>query len=252
MNQDTIPNDRVTLVTWLRSVAYSVSFIVWCIIACLGFVPLLAKGSWTKYAIRWWCMGIVWLGRHVGGIGCNVEGLEHLPKDACIVACQHQSSYETFRIFVELPNPVLVLKRELIRIPFIGWYMNRGGMVSIDRSSGTTSMRKTMRAAKAALAAGRHVVIFPEGTRAPQGTVLPFRAGIAALYLYCQVPVIPVALDSGFFWGKTRLLKRPGAITMRYLPALAAGLDKDAMLAALRAAIETAARSLPGWRPPKT
>lgn len=239
---------RVGPATWIRSALYALAFSVWAVIACLGQVPLLLRRAWTPLAIYIWNAGNVLLARVVGGVGCRVEGLEHLPTEPCIVASQHQSSYETFRVFVDLNNPVLVLKQELIRIPFIGWYMLRGGMVGIDRKAGAAAMRKTMRAAKAALASGRHVVIFPEGTRAPPGTILPFRPGIAALYLHCNVPVIPVALDSGWFWGKTRLLKRPGQITVRFLPALPAGLGKDEMLERLQTSIAEASRSLPGNR----
>lgn len=237
-------------VTWLRSVLYVLAFSAWAVIACLGLLPFLIRKAWAPTAIYIWNAGNIWLARLVAGVGCRVEGLEHLPAEPCIIASQHQSSYETFRVFVDLSHPVLVLKQELIRIPFIGWYMLRGGMVSVDREAGTTAMRKTMRAAKAALTAGRHVVIFPEGTRAPPGTVLPFRPGIAALYLYCNVPVIPVALDSGWFWGKTRLLKRPGQITVRFLPPLPAGLGKDEMLERLHTGISEASRSLPAGLPP--
>lgn len=245
--RDSSELDRSTgPVTWLRSVLYALAFAVWAVIACLGLLPLMIRRSWTPTAIRIWNTGNVVLARFVAGVRCRVEGLEHLPAEPCIVASQHQSSYETFRVFVDLRHPVLVLKQELIRIPFIGWYMLRGGMVSIDRAAGAAAMRKTMRATKAALASGRHVVIFPEGTRAPPGTVLPFRPGIAALYLHCDVPVIPVALDSGWFWGKTRLLKRPGHITVRFLPPLPPGLSKDEMLERLHASISEATRSLPG------
>ncbi|MBX7197960.1 MAG: 1-acyl-sn-glycerol-3-phosphate acyltransferase [Rhodospirillaceae bacterium] len=237
-------------VTWIRSALYALAFSLWAVIACLGLLPFLIRRAWTPTAVRIWNTGNVVLARIFAGVGCRVEGLEHLPAEPCIIASQHQSSYETFRVFVDLRDPVLVLKQELIRIPFIGWYMLRGGMVSIDRAGGAAAMRKTMRATKAALASGRHVVIFPEGTRAPPGVVLPFRPGIAALYLHCNVPVIPVALDSGWFWGKFRLLKRPGHITVRFLPPLPPGLGKDEMLERLHAAISEASRSLPAGVPP--
>jgi 1-acyl-sn-glycerol-3-phosphate acyltransferase len=235
-----------TLVMWIRSALYVVAFAIWAVIACIAFLPLLLRRSWAPHAVRMWNTGNIVLAQVVAGVGTRVEGAGNLPAEPCLIAAQHQSSWETYRVFVDFKYPVLVLKRELIRIPFIGWYMNRGGMVSIDRAGGAAAMRKTMRASKAALAAGRHVVIFPEGTRAPPGAILPFRPGIAALYLHCAVPVVPVALDSGYFWGKNRFLKRPGKITVRFLPPIAPGLDKDAFLAKLRDDITEASRSLPG------
>ena len=237
-------------VAWIRSLLYAIAFCIWAVIACLGLLPLMLRRSWTPNAIYIWNGGNVVLARLFAGVSCRIEGFENLPATPCIIAPQHQSAYETFRVFVDLPHPVMVLKQELIRIPFIGWYMLRGGMVSVDRNAGTAAMRKTMRAAKAALESGRHVVIFPEGTRAPPGVVLPLQPGIAALYLYCRVPVIPVALDSGWFWGKNRFLKRPGHITMRYLPALPPGLGKDEMMERLHTVLSEASRSLPGGTPP--
>ena len=238
------------LIMVIRSALYVIAFAVWAVVACIGFLPLLLRRSWAPHAVRLWNTGNIVLAQVVAGVGTRVEGAENLPAEPCLIAAQHQAAWETYRVFVDFRYPVLVLKRELIRIPFIGWYMNRGGMVSIDRAGGAAAMRKTMRGAKAALAAGRHVVIFPEGTRAPVGTVLPFRPGIAALYLHCAVPVVPVALDSGYFWGKNRFLKRPGKITVRFLPPIAPGLDKDTFLARLHDAISEASRSLPGGTPP--
>lgn len=238
--------ERAGSLAWIRSGLYVIAFAVWAVVGCLGLLPFLLRRQWAPVAVRIWNTGNVVLAHIVAGVRCRVEGRENIPASACIVASQHQSAWETYRVFVDLHYPVLVLKRELTRIPFIGWYMLRAGMVSIDRSAGASAMRKTMRATKAALTAGRHVVIFPEGTRAPPGVILPFRPGIAALYLHCDVPVIPVALDAGYFWGKNRFLKRPGTITVRFLPALPAGLDKDEMLARLRDSITEASRSLPG------
>ena len=144
---------------------------------------------------------------------------------------------------------VVVLVTQRVREGANQRFLLRARHVRITPQHGfAAAMRKTMRATKAALASGRHVVIFPEGTRAPPGVVLPFRPGIAALYLHCHVPVIPVAIDSGWFWGKNRLLKRPGHITVRFLPPLPAGLGKDEMMGRLQADITEAARSLPGNR----
>jgi 1-acyl-sn-glycerol-3-phosphate acyltransferase len=235
---------------WLRSALYIVAFSVWAVIACIGQLPLLIRRSWAPLAIRIWNTGNIVLAQVVAGVGCRVEGRENIPAGPCLIASQHQAAFETYRIFVDLHYPVMVLKQELMRIPFIGWYMQRGGMVGIDRAAGAAAMRKTMRASKAALASGRNVVIFPEGTRAPPGVVLPFRPGIAALYLHCAVPVVPVALNSGYFWGKNRFLKRPGKVTVRFLPPIAPGLDKDAFLAKLHDSISEASRSLPGGAPP--
>jgi 1-acyl-sn-glycerol-3-phosphate acyltransferase len=235
----------VGALTWLRSWVYLIAFVLWTTLVALGMLPGLACAAGAMGVIRTWARGVMVLARAIVGIRCRVEGLEHLPRGACVVASQHQSAFETYRFFIELPHAAMVLKRELVAIPVLGWYMRRAGLIAIDRGAGLSAMRQTLRAARAALAAGRQVVIFPEGTRTPPGVVRAFRPGVAALYRHAGVPVIPVVLNAGCCWGKTRVLKVPGTITMRYLPALKTGLGKEEVLSELRAVITREAEHLP-------
>ncbi len=232
------PLPPVSLTVWIRSWIYLVLFLAWTVFCCLILLPTLLRKPWAHAGTRMWIRGIMALARHVVNITCRVEGLEHVPPGACIIAAQHQASFETYHLWLDLSHPVYVLKRELIAIPFIGWYMGRDGVVPIDRGSGAKAMRKTLRAAQERLAEGDQIVIFPEGTRAPPGIIKEFKPGIAALYLHCDAPLIPMALNSGVLWGKTRILKRPGEIVFRFLPVIPKGLDKDAFLAELRGRIE--------------
>ncbi|MBY0512111.1 MAG: 1-acyl-sn-glycerol-3-phosphate acyltransferase [Rhodospirillaceae bacterium] len=235
----------------IRSWIYLAAFLTWTLGLAVICLPSLSKSSWTLAAIRMWIRGVMVLARTIVGIDCRVLGKENLPSrsdgrvGACIIAAQHQSSFETYRLFMDLPHPIFILKRELIWIPFIGWYMTRAGLISIDRGAGATAMRKMLRAAQAALDNGHQVVVFPEGTRVLPGETRPYRPGIAALYAHCTAPVIPMALNSGYFWGKTRVLKLPGEIVFQFLPALPPGLDKDGVLAALRTRLDAAAGTLP-------
>ena len=222
------------LAIWLRSWIYLFAFLTWSALISFVQLPLLVTRRSTRVAIRVWVRGIMWLARNIARIEHQSVGQENIPPGACIIAAQHQSSYETYRIFLELERPVLVLKRELTWIPLIGWYMHFGGMVPVDRGAGVSAMRKMLRAADAALARGDQIVIFPEGTRTPMGVQAPYRPGVAAIYSHCKVPVIPMALNSGPLWGKTRILKLPGTVTFRFLPALPAGLGKDQFLTELR------------------
>jgi len=230
---------------WLRSWVYLIAFVTWTTIIALGMLPGLARAGGAMTVIRTWARGVMVLARVIVGIRCRIEGLENLPRGACIIASQHQSAFETYRFFIELPHAAIILKRELVAIPVLGWYMRRAGLIAIDRSAGVQAMRQALRATKAALAQGRQVVIFPEGTRTPPGVVRAYRPGIAALYRHARVPVIPVALNSGYCWGKTRVLKYSGTVTMRYLPALAEGLEKEEVLSELRRVIADADEHLP-------
>ena len=225
---------------WLRSWLYLFAFLAWTVVSAIVFLPTLLTPAWTLHAVRAWTGGIAVLARLIVGIRCRIEGLEHVPPGACIIAAQHQSSFETYRLFAALTHPIFILKRELTWIPFIGWYMTRAGFVSIDRGAAAGAMRKMLREAQVALKAGNQVVVFPEGTRVLPGESRPYRPGIAALYSHCQVPVIPMALNTGKFWGKTRILKIPGEIIFRFLPAVPLGLEKDALLTTWRERLEAA------------
>jgi 1-acyl-sn-glycerol-3-phosphate acyltransferase len=228
----------------IRSWIYLFAFLAWTIGSALAFLPLLVSRRSTVGAIRLWVRGVQTLARMITGITFRSEGRENIPKGPCIVAAQHQSSFETYAMFLEFDRPIFVLKRELIYIPVIGWYMQRAGLVHIDRGAGATAMRKMMREAQAALEAGHQVIIFPEGTRVKPGQSVPYKPGIAALAAYCDAPIIPMALNSGYIWGKTRILKIPGEIVFRYLPALPRGLPREEMLAELRRRLDAESADL--------
>ncbi len=233
------------LITQARSWAYLISFLTWTVALALVCLPALLKQQWALGIARFWVRGVMTLARFIAGIQSTTIGRENIPAGACIIAAQHQSSYETYRLFLELDYPVFILKRELTYIPIVGWFMKRIGLVGIDRSAGAGAMRKVIRETQAALDAGHQVIIFPEGTRTAPGVVRPYRPGIAALYAHCDAPIIPMALNSGYFWGKTRILKRPGTIIFHFLPPLPTGLDKEAMLAELRRRIDAAGEQMP-------
>jgi 1-acyl-sn-glycerol-3-phosphate acyltransferase len=224
---------------WLRSYIYFVAFLIWTVIASTIFLPLLLTQRTAFVAVRGWVNGIMFLARTIVGITSRVEGLENVPSGPVIIAAQHQASFETYRMFTVLNQPIFILKRELISIPLIGWYMQRAGFINIDRSAGAGAMRKMLREAKAALDAGRQVIVFPEGTRVPTGESRPYQPGVAGLYSYCKVPVVPMALNSGYFWGKTRVLKMPGEIVFKFLPPLPGDLDKDTVITELKSRLES-------------
>ncbi|MBL8643051.1 MAG: 1-acyl-sn-glycerol-3-phosphate acyltransferase [Rhodospirillaceae bacterium] len=229
----------------LRSWIFEITFHVWTLlVAVIGLPSLVAKRS-ALGVVRFWVRGVIWLARVICGITFRVEGRENIPQGPCIIAAQHQSSFETYALFTECEDPVFVLKRELLWIPFIGWYITATGLVPIDRGAGAAAMRRMLRAATAAVERGAQMLIFPEGTRVPPGETRPYKPGFIALYNHCDVPLVPLALNSGYTWGKSRVLKKPGEIVFKYLPPLPTGLSKAEILATLRERLETASAALP-------
>jgi 1-acyl-sn-glycerol-3-phosphate acyltransferase len=231
--------------TMIRSILFNLLFWIWTTIVVLGFLPtLLGSQRWALRAQNVWAAGGEWLLHHVVGIRWRERGRENLPEGPVIVACKHQSAYETIVMQQLLRDPAIVLKRELLNIPFYGWYAQRMGMIPIDRGKSSAALRSMMRAADTAVAQGRPILIFPEGTRAAPGTPTRYHPGVAGLYKHLNLPVVPVALDSGLLWGRNSLRKRAGTVTFQYLPPIAPGLDRRAFMAELETRIESATAAL--------
>lgn len=195
-------------------------------------------------AVRWWAH--LWARYHrlcarfLLGVRTRVEGTP--PRGACLVASKHQSMYETLEMILLLDEPATVLKRELADIPFWGWVTRRYGAIPVDREGGATALRRLMRAAEGAIAEGRPIVIFPEGTRVPPGETPPLQSGFAGLYRVLKLPVVPVALDSGRLWPKGKFIKRAGIVTMRFLDEIEPGLPRPEIEARIHAAINVLER----------
>jgi 1-acyl-sn-glycerol-3-phosphate acyltransferase len=230
---------------WLRSLCFNVGWYAGtAAIAIVGspilLLPRRAVVTWAQCWIRF-CLW--WLSLTVG-LTHRVRGIENLPTVPVIIASKHQSSWETLAYTLIFPDAAVVLKRELLFIPIVGWAMARAGNIAVERGDGAKALRGLVRQAKSVVAAGRSVLIFPEGTRVAVGSERPYQVGTAALYRQLGVPVVPVALNSGVFWGRRRFVKRPGLIDVQILPAIPPGLSRDAFMTTLRDAIEGATTRL--------
>jgi len=184
--------------------------------------------------------------RLICGLRHEIRGYENLPDTPCIVAAKHQSAWDTFAFHTFLDDASYVIKRELTRIPVYGWLLIKADMVPVDRSAGAKALRRMVTDARARLADGRRIVIFPEGTRTAPGERRAYHPGVAALYRQLAVPVVPVALNSGLFWPRRTFLKRPGLIVVEILPPIPPGLPRRDFMRRLEAAIEDTTNRLCG------
>lgn len=226
--------------TVLRSILFNTAFWIWTVgMHVLGLVFMLTPRPVFMAAGKVWLAGVVVLARWLAGIGYEVRGRENIPREPCIVAAKHQSAWDTFALPVLLDLPTFVLKRELMQIPVFGWYLRRYGAVPVDRKAGSKALRGMLRRAEAEMARGRSVVIFPEGTRVPPGETRPYHPGVAALYRELDVPVVPVTLNSGWFWGRRKFLKKPGTIVVDVRPAIPTGLNRRELMDRLARELET-------------
>ncbi len=168
------------------------------------------------------------------GIEIKVTGREHLPEEGpALIASQHQSAFDTVIWFSLVPRPAYVVKRELARTPLFGVLAVQAGMIPVDRDGGGPALRALVRSAEQACADRRQIVIFPEGTRSPPGTVGELQPGVAAMAARTGLPVIPVRTDSGRCWGRRNFHKLPGVIHVEILPPLSPGLRRGALMEAL-------------------
>ena len=227
--------------TVLRSALFIAFIWVWTLVLSLLYLPLLAlPRKAMQPAIKLWLTGVLGVLRGVAGLSWELRGAENLPKGPVIIASKHQSAFETFAFHLLLSDPAYILKRELLWIPFFGWYLGKSGVIAIDRSAGTKALKAMVKGAEEACAAHRPVVIFPEGTRAAPGAKLPYHSGVAMLYGALKVPVVPIALNSGLFWRRRGFAKKAGVLTIEALPAIAPGMDRKAFMVELETRIETA------------
>jgi 1-acyl-sn-glycerol-3-phosphate acyltransferase len=231
----------------LRSAAYHLLFALWTILCGILFLPLMiAPRLLVQRAAGFWVRGALVLQYIVLGLSYEIRGRENLPTGAAVIASKHQSAWETLVFHALLPDTVFILKKSLLWLPFIGWYLLKTGQVAIDRAAGMKAMGMMAKASRAALARGSQIVIFPEGHRQPPGVAGTYLPGVAMLYgdANGNVPVIPVALNAGLFWPRNAFRRRPGRIVMEILPPMPQGLDRRAFMDELRNRIEGATRAL--------
>jgi 1-acyl-sn-glycerol-3-phosphate acyltransferase len=168
------------------------------------------------------------------GIRWRVEG--QVPTGAYLIAFKHEAMVETIESLRFAERPVVVMKRELTQIPLFGWVTRRYGVIGVDREAGASALRTMLAEGKQAVAQGRPVAIFPEGTRVPHGQAPSLRPGFAGLYRALGLPVVPVAHDSGRLWGRG-FVKQAGVIHVRVGEVIPPGLKRDEIEARVHSAI---------------
>jgi 1-acyl-sn-glycerol-3-phosphate acyltransferase len=232
-------------VSLARAIVFNAAFVVWTVLlGALGLPFLLAPRPAAMAFGRFWARGVLWLLRVIVGLDHRIVGLDRVPSGGCIIAMKHQSAWDALILPIVLGDPAVVVKRELLLLPFYGWYANRAGSIGIDRKSGAAALRHIVAAAKPVVAEGRPVVIFPQGTRVAPGAVLPYQAGVAALYQALRLPLVPAAVNSGLFWGRRAFVKRRGRIVLEFLEPIPPGWPRRRLMAELEQRIETATAAL--------
>lgn len=196
----------------------------------------------VRLASRVWAHGVLVSLKWLVGLTYAERGQHNIPDEPCLIIANHQSTWETLAFLILFPDVAIIAKQELLTIPVFSWFLRKSPMILIDRESGSKAIRKMVDESQAALAQGRSVLIFPEGTRKPVSEPIEFKRGVELLYAKLDRPVLPVALNSGHFWGPDRPFKQAGTISVSYLNPIQPGLPGNELTRKVEQLLETERR----------
>lgn len=229
----------------IRSVAFAAAFYVnTALFLALGSWLLAAPRSWAMEGLRLHGLASLWLLKVICGTRMEVRGQANLPRGACLVVSKHQSAWDTFALIPLLHDPAIVLKDELKWIPFYGWFCVKFEHVLVKRDRAAAALKQMIADARQRIAAGRQVVIFPEGTRRTPGAPPDYKPGYVALYEALGVPCVPLALNSGLYWPRRKLARYPGTIIVEFLEPIPPGLGRAEFRRTLEQRLEAACNRL--------
>jgi 1-acyl-sn-glycerol-3-phosphate acyltransferase len=230
--------------TFLRSVIFFVWFALVSTVMSLAALPsLVLDRKVIVFVSRSWSRAVLWGLKVIAGLDYEIRG--PVPPQGVLVASKHMSMWDTIALYLLLDDPAVVVKRELLRVPFYGWYVWKAGVISIDRDAGAQALRRLIDGARRAIARGQPILIFPEGHRMAPHAGPDYKPGVAALYTQLGVACVPVALNSGLFWtGPLGFLKKRGRVVVQFLEPIAPGLRPREFLKTLEARIESATASV--------
>ncbi|NBV06705.1 MAG: 1-acyl-sn-glycerol-3-phosphate acyltransferase [Proteobacteria bacterium] len=235
---------------FLTSLLFWIFINAWGAIIPIVYLPLSLLFRSSKIAdhgAKVWALFGLWVLKKLCRIEHEVIGLEKLPKEACIIACKHQSMWETIVMHLIFHRPVYAFKKELLKIPFYGWFLRVMSGIVVDRNGGASALKSLIKQTKKYLEKNQTIILFPQGTRVPVKSITdkyPYQAGIAALYLACNVKVVPAALNSGVFWPRDGIIKKPGKIILEFLNPIETGLSRQDFMTKLEEVIEKKSNEL--------
>lgn len=234
---------------FLRSLIFNILFYSWTTFCCFLLLPaLLFPRAVLLGATRFYLFFVGVFEKYIMGLTYEIRGQEFLPKTGTyIVAAKHQSAYETLKLHTLFGDPTIILKQELMKIPLFGFFLKKIDVIPINRKNKESSIRAIIDGAKRMAKNNRPIVIFPQGTRVPVDVdtkTRPYKVGIVKMYSNTDIPIIPMALNSGLFWGRKSFIKRPGRVVFEFLPPIEPGLPDKKVMKALEDRIEEKTHAL--------
>jgi 1-acyl-sn-glycerol-3-phosphate acyltransferase len=224
----------------LRSFLFNIYFVIVSTLSALLGLPFLLGSRKLAFVVPQAWARLTTLGtKYILGLDYKVEGRENLPAGACVIASKHQSAWETV-IFCEIfRGSIFVAKRELLYLPLFNFHFLKQKTIMLNRKLGGQAKADLVRQAAERVAEGDRIIIYPEGTRRPIGSEPKYKQGIGAMYMQLNVPIVPVALNSGAFWPRRGFEKKAGTITVSILPPIYPGLTQSEFMQKLEESIES-------------
>lgn len=227
----------------------SLLFVAWLYLSMALFAVLLSPVLLMPYrfpmtVIRFWARFVLFGLRWIAGVRVEARGLENRPTGAALMASKHQGMLDVIAPFAFLPDNCFVMKKELMPLPFFGWFAAKTRMIAVDRSAHSKALKDMVRQARARFGEGRQILIFPEGTRSEPGAPPDYKPGIAALYRDLACPCVPIATNSGRHWPAHGFRRTSGLVIYEFLEPIPPGLKREAFMEALQNRIEPASKAL--------
>lgn len=225
---------------YLRSLIFNICCYSTLTVGCIfnSLVGIFSKDATIKIWNYFFIPLLVQELKYIAGITIEIRGHQYMQQSNAIYASKHQSALETYILSNYLKTASFILKKELTYVPIFGWAQSFYGMIAVDRSAGGATLKRMLKDVKERLKKGRPVIIFPEGTRTKPEMTTQYKPGLVFLYQNIDAPVIPVALNTGFFWAKKSFLRRPGKVIFEFMEPMPKGLEKKEFMEKLQARIE--------------
>ena len=232
-----------TAVQWSRSLLFNAQMYLVLPIVALAYAPLvLVRDEWAFRAVHIYCRYVRWSAAWMVGLRSEIRGKP--PAGEVLIAAKHQSFFDIILIVSAVPRPKFIMKKELIRTPFVGWYAKRIGCVPVDRGRRGGAIQKMIdEVGRGRLRPGQ-LIIYPQGTRVAPGVERPYKVGTAILYGQIAQPCVPAATNVGVFWPRQAVMRRPGLAVVEFLPPIMPGLSSVQFLARLQTEVEAASDRL--------
>ena len=224
---------------YIRSFVFNLLFFFTLAVGCVigTIIGLFSRKATMPFWNKFWmpmCCSLL----KICGISIEIRGNEFIRQEGVIYAVKHQSALETYCLSSYITKAVFILKKELTYVPLFGWAQHLYGMIAVNRAAGGATLKKLLHDAKDRIEHGRPIIIFPEGTRTKPGKSTQYKPGLVFLYQNLNVPVVPVAVNTGLFWAKNSFLRYPGKVVIEFLPPLPLGMEKKDFMNELKKRIE--------------